>query len=993
MIEYNANMLYGLSSIGMIISLILLIMSLPFIGVLEMTGAFLLLTIFFGASFVLSKKVYRKKPLLSVVIFYFIMVSILSIAIYMGTYAEPDTTATIFVVLLLILSLFIVDVPWRPILLNTVMVALFCYFDIRYKSEEKMLNLDLTYVVIVLIINALFIIFGFRRNVERYASKREVELLASQREYLINSLPVGVAVYKVYGNDVKQTYTNEQFYRLFEDDAKSRTERTKGNFLNSIHPHDQAKLQRAMKSVIVGGKNYISEICRSMKGDGSYLWVRFSSSVAKREGDYLLVYSTYESVEEEMKSKLAMQAKTEFLSRMSHDIRTPMNAIMGLTHLAKTEDDIEAIHKYLENIDVTSEFLLGLINDILDLNKIESGEFSLHPEPYECKEFLEEINTVIGPLMDKKQINFLCKIDENMPCILVDKLRFNQIFFNLLSNASKFTNAGGTVQFICKNVPIDEESSKINVTIIDNGIGMSEEFQKNMFVPFIQENNEINDKIRGTGLGLPIVKSLVDAMGASIKVTSKQGEGTEYMLDFVVKIAKSITKETSKEATDKSLEESRILLVEDNDMNILVAQKLLEKQGCIVAVAKNGAEVITYSGKESKWAGDGISLSDIHTPQSLDEFAVNVIFLNDDRIWCNEANNKKSVNIANDLISLGKMIKNSVKASIILILPQNKIFKYDYGYISGFAGNDYRSKYELKNMLSYMMKEILVNIHNILPTLELVYENTKTDICGKEVPAAFYFQVDGGILRSKKSNKITVIKCNDFYVTTLAIETKEELELFLGEINLLVQKQSVPEWINEVHMFDDVNNIKIIEEQNYIIEEANKTINDSKMKLEHNMRLKSILYTSGDELVEVIFEILRSMLGCDLSDFEDKKKEDYLFNVDGHTYIGEIKGVNHNVKNENVSQLDVHYQSYLDDNPEMDADDISALLIMNHQKNKAVNEREPIHENQINLAKRNGSLIIETITILKMYEKYIRHEITREECLEILKGKTGLLSV
>lgn len=142
------------------------------------------------------------------------------------------------------------------------------------------------------------------------------------------------------------------------------------------------------------------------------------------------------------KAEQAAQAKTEFLSRMSHDIRTPMNAIIGLTHLAKNEDDILVIKSYLNKIDTSSKFILGLINDILDMSKIENGDMTLNESPFPCKEFEDSILTVIKPLIDERNINFVFRMGAGTECIMVDRLRFNQIFFNLLSNAAKFTPAG-----------------------------------------------------------------------------------------------------------------------------------------------------------------------------------------------------------------------------------------------------------------------------------------------------------------------------------------------------------------------------------------------------------------------------------------------------------------------------------------------------------------------------------------------------------------------
>ena len=144
--------------------------------------------------------------------------------------------------------------------------------------------------------------------------------------------------------------------------------------------------------------------------------------------------------------------------------------------------------------------------------------------------------------------------------------------------------------------------------------------------------------------------------------------------------------------------------------------------------------------------------------------------------------------------------------------------------------------------------------------------------------------------------------------------------------------------------------------------------------------------------MDVVFEILEEMLGCDLSEFTDKKKEDFKFLLDGKVFIGEIKGVTPNVKKANVSQLDVHVQEYMDDNDEL-SENIVALLIMNHQRMKAVSEREPVHEEVIRLAERNGSLIVDTVALLKLFENYVLGRKSREECIGVLTGNTGLLVV
>lgn len=164
-----------------------------------------------------------------------------------------------------------------------------------------------------------------------------------------------------------------------------------------------------------------------------------------------------------------------------------VNAIIGLTHLAQEEDNIQVIREYLHNIDNSSDFLLGLINDILDMSKIENGELTLKEDTYTKDEFVNSINTVIKPLMDNRDINFVFQIDTHIDCIRVDRLRYNQIFFNLLSNAAKFTPRGGIVEFLFESIPPKDDKVGIRFRVRDNGIGMSPEFLPHLYDPFSQE--------------------------------------------------------------------------------------------------------------------------------------------------------------------------------------------------------------------------------------------------------------------------------------------------------------------------------------------------------------------------------------------------------------------------------------------------------------------------------------------------------------------------
>ena len=323
----------------------------------------------------------------------------------------------------------------------------------------------------------------------------------------------------------------------------------------------------------------------------------------------------YQEQEAARRANEASQVKTAFLSNMSHDIRTPMNAIINLTELARHESDINVIYDYLNKISISGNFLLGLINDILDMSHIESGKLELHKENLTRTEFLNTVETVIYPLMEKRHIHFHPELRPGEYTISVDRLRFNQIFFNLLSNAAKFTPEGGDVWFEVNNLEADDNKLKIEFIVRDNGIGMSEEFLKHIFEPFAREYSKDSEQTQGTGLGLPIVKSLVDAMGGTISVTSELGKGSEFVVVLYVDIVAKEELPTPAAPHDDNVDLSglRVLLVEDNELNIYVAQTILEKVGCVVTTAENGQIALDTFNASAPFSFDVI-LMDVRMP-------------------------------------------------------------------------------------------------------------------------------------------------------------------------------------------------------------------------------------------------------------------------------------------------------------------------------------------------------------------------------------------
>ena len=281
----------------------------------------------------------------------------------------------------------------------------------------------------------------------------------------------------------------------------------------------------------------------------------------------------------------AGEAKTDFLSRMSHDIRTPLNGIIGMTLLAADEPNPPRTAAYLKDIKASGNFLLGLVNDILDISKVESGKMELHPEPYTGTEFRQYIEAVIAPLCREKDQTFRVNAPANDQAVMFDRLRLNQIFCNLLSNAVKYTPAEGTVELSWLRSRLSDTRMSFDFTVRDNGIGMSEEYQQRMFESFTQEHADSSST--GSGLGLSIVWNLVHLMGGRISVESKLGEGSAFHVHLEADICEEQPQRPDAFA-NVELTGRRMLLCEDNRVNIIIARGMLEKWGIAVEVAENG---------------------------------------------------------------------------------------------------------------------------------------------------------------------------------------------------------------------------------------------------------------------------------------------------------------------------------------------------------------------------------------------------------------------
>ena len=304
-----------------------------------------------------------------------------------------------------------------------------------------------------------------------------------------------------------------------------------------------------------------------------------------------------EALEEARK---ANEAKTTFFANMSHDIRTPMNAITGFTALAKEEQDVEKIHQYLAKIETSSSHLISLIDDVLEMSRIESGKSGLLPSKTCLRDLMTEVRDMFTVTMENKGISFDARLDGVAhPGVLVDAFRLKRILLNLLSNAYKFTPNGGEVEALIRELPCDiDDFGRYQIIVRDTGVGMSEEFASRVFEAYEREKKSTVNQIQGTGLGMAITKTIVDMMGGKIEVSSKEGQGTTFTVTLDLPIVSKdemmnqlcSNADAKKEMVEYSFEGKRILVADDNDINREIAEVLLQNIGFTVENAVDGKQ-------------------------------------------------------------------------------------------------------------------------------------------------------------------------------------------------------------------------------------------------------------------------------------------------------------------------------------------------------------------------------------------------------------------
>jgi signal transduction histidine kinase/ActR/RegA family two-component response regulator len=403
--------------------------------------------------------------------------------------------------------------------------------------------------------------------------------------------------------------------------------------LSTVHPSDFERTASAFREGYEKD-HFRVEPFRLRTAGGSYVWIRENVSRMRTEHGPHRFYATCQDVSEEMRlhyeltqrlaleQKLREQAdhanhmKSSFLSSVSHDMRTPLNAVLGYTQLALSNHDPDVRQDYLEKIAKAGSILKQLINDTLDLSRIESGKMTLKLEQTTLDEVIQKVLMAVRPGMDEKHLKLVLQEDDSArQNVLIDVLRMQEIVLNILSNAVKFTPEGGRIEVREEQMQMTSSQLQVRLTIQDTGIGMSAEFLRRIYEPFAQERTARTADIEGTGLGLAIVKRIVDVMHGTIWVSSEIDQGTKFELELSLPSVQAQEGGRKQQSADTyaDLKGLRILVFEDNTFNAEIAKTLLEQQGASAELVGNGREGTDLFAASAPYRFDAV-LMDIRMP-------------------------------------------------------------------------------------------------------------------------------------------------------------------------------------------------------------------------------------------------------------------------------------------------------------------------------------------------------------------------------------------
>lgn len=460
--------------------------------------------------------------------------------------------------------------------------------------------------------------------VETYLSETNEKLRnqnAAQNDYykeILDELPCGVFAYTVKEHRI--FHLNKSALKIFHiDDLEDAQSKMYSIFKKFEYP-DPTTNDRLIELRTHDGSVDFEVIINPKESYEVHALAK--SKVFKNPNGERIIITIFLDVSNMVMLKKALEqakegsaAKSAFLFNMSHDLRTPLNAIIGFSELMKSHwEDSKISRNYLEKIDESGQYLLSLINNILEMSKIESGKEELKEKPWDIYTSCDNLLQFFEPDIRQKNqtLNYAVNVKHNM--ILTDSLKIREIYVNLMSNAIKYTNVGGTISFSLEEIEKEEGLSDYKAIVQDTGIGISKDYLPHIFENFSRQKTSSESGVIGTGLGMPIVKKLVDLMHGTISIESEEGKGTTVVVNLPHRYI--IEKEEVDVVDDKEIDLTgkHILLVEDNDLNAEIAQTLLEDKGLKVIRAKDGLEAITIVKENAVDCFDCI-LMDIQMPR------------------------------------------------------------------------------------------------------------------------------------------------------------------------------------------------------------------------------------------------------------------------------------------------------------------------------------------------------------------------------------------
>lgn len=446
-------------------------------------------------------------------------------------------------------------------------------------------------------------------------------------ERFADKMPGGFFIYHA-GGDEELIYANDAVLKIFGCETLDEFRALTGfTFQGLVHPDDLAAVKQSIEEQVASSGDHLDRVeYRILCKDGGVRWVDdYGRRVQTDGGDvyYVFISDITEKREAQAlaleleRQKHMSEAKSSFLFNISHDIRTPMNAIVGFTTLARRHiDDRERLEEYLRRVDESNQHMLSLIDDLLEMSQIDSGRVKLKAEVCDLREQLDIALSVMAAQIEEKGLTLETDIAIPADEVCVDAHRFRRIMTNLIGNAVKFTDAPGTIRVAARSKQVSESGyARYEFEVADTGIGMSEEFLQRIFKAFEREETSTRTGYLGAGLGLSIVKSLLDIMGGSISVRSRKGEGSTFTVSLPLKLAGYTAPPQAEAQPDEHRAEGehRILLVEDIEINRMLAETILEEAGFLVESVPDGCDAVEAIASRPAWYYD-LVLMDIQMP-------------------------------------------------------------------------------------------------------------------------------------------------------------------------------------------------------------------------------------------------------------------------------------------------------------------------------------------------------------------------------------------